>query len=79
MTHPTLDVSSTVYLIELRGSLTWWDGRGPDTFHYDPNQAVRFARRVDAERVLCWIISESRREECTVTEHSWIDKVDNGR
>ena len=57
------------WLIEFTGGApSWWDGRGPDTGMFDANEAVRFARREDAERVLYWIVT---RRPAIVTEHLW--------
>lgn len=60
------------WVIELPGMPTYWDGRGADTFSYKHEQAVRFARKEDAERVLAWVISQQRRDEgARVSEHGW--------
>ena len=56
------------WLIEFPGSRpAWWDGRGPDTGVLDASDAVRFARKEDAERVLAWIVTR----DGIVTEHGW--------
>lgn len=58
------------WLIEANGS--YWDGRGvgPDGFHDDPNQAVRFARFEDAERVKYHVLGQWA-FALRSTEHSW--------
>jgi hypothetical protein len=60
------------WLIEFPGSApAWWDGRGLDTGVLDANDAVRFARQEDAERVASWLIAKHR--GYLVTEHGWSD------
>ena len=68
----TTDRLTVAWLIELNASIpTYWDGRGNETFHYNHNEAIRFARQEDAERVLLWIIHAKLRAECKVVEHAW--------
>lgn len=50
----------------------YWDGRGK-TFHHDPNQAVRFARKEDAERVRWWLLKEEPAES---REHGWVPSAE---
>lgn len=58
------------WLIEFPGSgPAWWDGRGSDTGVLDANDAVRFARQEDAQRVCAWIIAKGT--AALVTEHCW--------
>jgi hypothetical protein len=60
------------WLIESVVAPMWWDGRlvnrGIDPRHFtnDPNAAVRFARREDAEKVASFSSS------LKATEHKWI-------
>lgn len=78
----------SAWLIELPngyGSFpTWWDGRGDDTFTHKSTDAVRFARREDAERVLEWIVFRSPhrnsrdRSDAIVTEHIWLSALERG-
>lgn len=44
------------WLIE--GDGNYWDARGIKSFTTDVNEAVRFARFEDAERVKHWILQE---------------------
>ena len=67
-----ITTESSGWVIERYGC--YWDGRGRDTFvssrfHLE---AVRFARKQDAERVLEWSINEALRTACAVIEHVWI-------
>ena len=69
------------WLIELprdTGRTTWWDGRDVDTFTSDANDAVRFARREDAERVASWLVRRDHQPRAglgrvIVLEHGWDD------
>jgi len=65
------DKRETGWLIENAGGLApaYWDGRGWNTFHYNPNEAVRFARKEDADRVKVWICQNSA---LLSTEHAWL-------
>lgn len=79
MNNPTAEAigqlanpGETAWLIEskMQGNSMWWNGvplgRG-QSFTTDPNSAIRFARKVDAERV-------SRNLHMTfVSEHVWIN------
>jgi hypothetical protein len=58
-----------VWLIE--GAQVYWCGRSPNDFGKDVNEAVRFARQEDAERVLHWIVPEQMRLLCRTTGHMW--------
>ena len=42
--------AQTGWVIELGKTPTYWDGRGPGTFTTFSQDAVRFARKEDAER-----------------------------
>lgn len=44
------------WLIEAGDPPHYWDGRGPDTGTLNAFEAVRFARKEDAEKVRCWIV-----------------------
>jgi hypothetical protein len=48
----------------------WWDGRG--RFVSDANDAVRFARKVDAERVIDYLRFDNT---VKATEHGWVEVV----
>jgi hypothetical protein len=62
-----------VWLIE-HANGAYWDGRG-NTFHHDPNEAVRFARKEDAERVIGWLL---RGEPVVAREHGWFAPTTEG-
>ena len=51
----------------------YWDGRANNSFTIDANEAVRFARFEDAERVRGWILLEAIREHCRSVEHMWLE------
>lgn len=51
-------------------SPSYWDGRGIATFILDSNDAVRFSRRADAERVLGWIVRPIG-VEVRIVQHGW--------
>ncbi len=68
------------WLIELGSNPPrWWEGRPSallgvrqaDPFTPDAGQAIRFARREDAERAIGWLVQEGVREGCKATEHMW--------
>jgi len=64
------------WLIEANG--TYWDGRaaGAAGFDADPNQAVRFARQEDAERVKYWLLKEHA-FALRSTEHVWLEREES--
>lgn len=59
------------WLIE--ANMTYWDGRActPNSFVSDVNEAVRFVRLEDAERVRLWLLEEWA-FALRSTEHAWI-------
>lgn len=63
---------SVAWLVESEPGGLWWDGRfvsrgiDPRFFTRDPNEAVRFARREDAEKVAASSIA------LKATEHVWL-------
>lgn len=65
-------VARTAWLVESTLSAMWWDGRfvsrGIDPRHFttDPNLAVRFSRKEDAERIA------NQSSAMKATEHMWI-------
>jgi hypothetical protein len=62
------DETQFAWLIENVRLTTYWDGRAPDTFTRDPNDAVRFSRQEDAERIVHWLMSK---EPVVAREHGW--------
>ena len=54
------------WLIEGNGP-RYWDGRNLETMVMDHNDAVRFARKQDAERVISWLLNK----ELRAVEHGW--------
>lgn len=60
------------WVIEADGA--YWDGRHASAagFDADPNNAVRFVRREDAERVKYWLLKDYAFALRT-TEHVWMD------
>jgi hypothetical protein len=64
---------TTAWLIEHTSYPTWWTGRrGATLFSTDANEAVRFVRKEDAERVAGLIIPQASTK---VTEHMWYDEA----
>lgn len=60
----------TAWLIE--GAGVYWGGRSLENFTPDLEEAVRFARQVDAERVLYWILPATVSATCRTAEHMWV-------
>ena len=60
------------WLIET-GDHKYWDGRGKDrnSFTSNPNDAVRFARAEDANRVIYWLM-EPLAVFLVAREHGWM-------
>ncbi len=64
---------TTGWLIETGANPpTYWSGRRVDEFVTDSNDALRFARFVDAERVRCWLLERHGGVFCKSTEHLWM-------
>lgn len=59
------------WLIET-GDHKYWNGRTADAtgFTDDPNEAVRFARFEDAERIIHWLLEQYKVFLCS-RQHSW--------
>ena len=68
-----MDSNETGWLIET-GDHNYWCGRTADSdgFTHDPNDAVRFARFEDSERVINWLLGKYS-VFLVSREHSWID------
>jgi hypothetical protein len=56
----------------IEGAATCWCGQSEHDFRQNYNEAVRFARYVDADRVLHWMLPEPYRRTCRVSEHVWM-------
>ncbi len=56
----------------IEGAGVYWCGRSMDDFRKDPNDAVRFSRQEDAERVLHWMIPREVARVCRTAEHLFI-------
>lgn len=79
-----LESGTFAWLIELpriSGVSSYWDGRGVDTFVLDPNDAVRFDRQEDAERVASWLVRADHHHQprhgldaVVAREHGWADR-----
>lgn len=61
------------WLIET-GNHCYWSGRhaNADGFTHDPNDAVRFARFEDSERVIFWLMENYKVFLCSRL-HKWVD------
>lgn len=72
---PATPRDETAWLIE-SGAGTYWSGRDP--IHFGPlDEACRFARQEDAERVRCWLIMHTNRDLANAVraaEHMWVSK-----
>lgn len=67
-------MDETGWLIESaspQGVPQYWDGRRDNSFTIDANEAVRFARFEDAERVRAWMLLYSIRNHCRSVLHGW--------
>lgn len=62
------------WLIETQG--TYWTGRAliENGFDDDPNEACRFARAEDAERIRWWLL-KGYAFALKVTEHVWLARA----
>jgi hypothetical protein len=63
-----MNESEVGWLIERKGEALWWTGSG---FSADSLQAIRFARQVDAERMMKHL---RRAGDLVATEHEWIPR-----
>jgi hypothetical protein len=63
-------MNETGWLIE-SSAVTYWNGKSADSMTPDYNDAVRFARFEDAERVRCWLHPGGKLLRST--EHMWCD------
>ena len=68
----------TAWLLE--GGNGYWTGHDLYNLNPDPNEACRFARRDDAERIRCWLIQNDGQPgrvfstAIKATEHVWMEK-----
>ena len=67
----------TYWLIE--GAAVYWTGRAPDSFDMDVNEAVRFLRCDDANRVLCYIVPRQLQQLCRVAQHADVNVEETRR
>lgn len=58
------------WVIEMGSGPAYWDGRGENTFSYRHDEAVRFARFEDAERVRAWMVKPLG-SACRSVQHAW--------
>ncbi len=58
------------YVIE--GAGVAWCGKSLHDWRADYSNAIRFARHIDAEQVLHWILPEEYRRTCRVALHIWV-------
>ena len=62
----------TSWLIEVPGPWPkWWDGRSASTFTTKPHDALRLARREDAERLLAHGVCVPTPGQVRITEQLW--------
>ena len=68
------------WLVELGSSPPrWWEGRptsilgmrSGNEFTFVAADALRFARREDAERAIGWLVEKGTRDGCKAVEHLW--------
>jgi len=62
------------WLIERVDNGAYWDGRavGLDaTFSHAHTDAVRFARKEDAERIIAWLLCQ---HPVVAREHGWVEE-----
>jgi hypothetical protein len=74
VSETTAGKEETGWLIESaspQGVPQYWDGHRNNSFTIDHNDAVRFARYEDAERVRAWTVSEPIRMHCRSVMHMW--------
>lgn len=66
------EIAATGWLIET-GDHLYWNGRRSDqsSFTSDPNDAMRFQRREDADRIIYWLL-EDFSTFLVAREHSWL-------
>lgn len=68
--------TETAWVIEGTGdgSPTYWDGKDADSpfFTTDHTEAIRFARKEDAERAKYWLLPEVLRGVVASREHGWV-------
>jgi hypothetical protein len=62
-------MTDSAWLIE--GAGVYWCGRGATDFSPNVDEAVRFSRQEDAERVLHWIIPATTSAVCRTAQHMW--------
>ena len=62
----------TGWLIETANT-TYWDGHGLEPMNFTENHAnaVRFARRIDAEIVISWLLGKYQ-FALRAVDHSWM-------
>jgi hypothetical protein len=64
---------SLVWMIEDRNAPRgrWWSGFG---YSYEPNEAIRFARKEDADKVILTVLADEP-YSLIATEHIWNDNT----
>lgn len=63
-----MNKEETGWLLEWDGPTYWMAEVDVDAMTTDPNKAIRFARKLDAERVKPLVLNGA----CRVVEHLWL-------
>ncbi len=64
-------MDETGWVIECGTEPQYWTGRGPDTWSRKHEDAIRFARRDDAEIVRSWIVKPGG-PYARAVQHGWV-------
>ena len=66
-------MSEFAWLVEHARAPQYWIGVSPHTMTYDANKAMRFARKIDAQNAIDWMVSPFLAEDCKPVEHGWTE------
>lgn len=64
-------MSEFAWLVERPNPTRYWTGRSQSDFTTNHAEAMRFARQIDAEHVIDWIIDIKVADMCAAVQHGW--------
>lgn len=59
------------WLVERSDQPVYWVGISPSLFTSDHCKAMRFARRIDAQNAIDWMVDPDVADQCAAIEHGW--------
>ena len=65
-------MAELAWLVEVAAPTRYWTGRSQSDLTDYHEDAMRFARKVDAQHAIDWIVELRLAEKCQAVEHMWL-------